>query len=317
MINLEQILPGRGGGFPCQQGAEDDAVAAQQDAGDVFDGTAITPAAVDRRGLQDRVGLGRQRPSSGVFDAKRIDAPVAALLVFRHQQRPQPFEAVGVRPAFGDQFGQRGLHLRVEHPAAFRQFLEERSALGLQHVQDPPRAAADFHFAALLAQAAPSGGAAALQQGDGGGFHRRQRGLRRGQPGPDVAPGQAQGVEPSRVVAVKAGGQDVAFPGNGGGFKAFQLFQHGGEGVRAFAASVRQHPLPAEQEAQEVGGGNRLDFLAQAIEGVMVDAGQQAAFAPFHPLPRPLSQSERGEITAQDQAFGFQFQQSQFNLRCR
>jgi hypothetical protein len=39
--------------------------------------------------------------------------------------------------------------------------------------------------------------------------------------------------------------------------------------------------LPAQQEAHEIAGGDRFDLLAQAMQRVMVDAGEQPAFAPF------------------------------------
>ena len=39
--------------------------------------------------------------------------------------------------------------------------------------------------------------------------------------------------------------------------------------------------LPTEQEAHEVGRRNRLDLAAQAPEGEMMDAREEAALAPF------------------------------------
>ena len=38
--------------------------------------------------------------------------------------------------------------------------------------------------------------------------------------------------------------------------------------------------LPARQEREEVRGGDRLDLLAETIEGVAVDAGQETPVAP-------------------------------------
>jgi hypothetical protein len=39
--------------------------------------------------------------------------------------------------------------------------------------------------------------------------------------------------------------------------------------------------LPGEEEAHEIGGGDRLDFGAQAVERVAMDAREKAAIAPL------------------------------------
>ena len=39
--------------------------------------------------------------------------------------------------------------------------------------------------------------------------------------------------------------------------------------------------LPGEQEAQKIARGDRLDLRAQALDRVVVDAGEQPPVAPF------------------------------------
>ena len=60
--------------------------------------------------------------------------------------------------------------------------------------------------------------------------------------------------------------------------------------------------LPREEEAHEVGGGNRLDLGAQAVQRVAMDACEQPAVAPFQ-------FSAILECPAENHAFGFEFDQ--------
>ena len=53
-----------------------------------------------------------------------------------------------------------------------------------------------------------------------------------------------------------------------------------GHAARAFEPVLGVDVLPAGQEAQELRGGDGLDLLAQPVERVAVDAGEQAAVAP-------------------------------------
>ena len=56
------------------------------------------------------------------------------------------------------------------------------------------------------------------------------------------------------VVADDARRQDRALPGAGRGLEALQLRDHAREPAAAVQLRPRAHVLPAEQEAQEVGG---------------------------------------------------------------
>src|SRR5260221_12927661 len=118
-------------------------------------------------------------------------------------------------------------------------------------------------------------------------------------------------VEPGRLVAGETRRQDLAFPGAGGGLVTFELLDHRGDGVRSFAACAGAAALPVEEEAQEVARGDRLDLGAQALDGVAVDAGKQAALAPFIVLLR------RREPPAQRETLDFERGEPSLDLRRR
>ena len=100
-------------------------------------------------------------------------------------------------------------------------------------------------------------------------------------PRPYDAAGAAQFVEPRRVVFVDARRQDLCFPRGGRRFEAFELRHDVGHRIGTFDSGLRRDALPFEQEAHQVAHFDRLDFLAQPIDGVAVDARQQAPLAPF------------------------------------
>ena len=101
------------------------------------------------------------------------------------------------------------------------------------------------------------------------------------EPRPGNTSGEAVVIEPRRLVTGKPRRQDLGFPGAGRRFEAFELPDDCIEGVRSFHARVRRHPLPGEQEAQEVARRDRLDLRAQPLDGVAMNARQQPALAPF------------------------------------
>ena len=103
----------------------------------------------------------------------------------------------------------------------------------------------------------------------------------RPQPGPGDASGEALVVEPDRIVPGDARRQDLGLPGAGRRLEPFELAEHRGERVRPFHAGLVGHPLPGEQEAQEVARRDRLDLGAQPLQRIAVDARQQPALAPL------------------------------------
>ena len=123
----------------------------------------------------------------------------------------------------------------------------------------------------------------------------------RPEPRPGDASGEAEIVEPGRLVAGEARRQDLALPGAGRRLEALELADDDFDRVRPRHARIGGDPLPVEQEAQEVARGDRLDLGAQALDRVVVDAGEQPALAPFVRVRRV-----RREPPAQGEAFGFE-----------
>ena len=70
-----------------------------------------------------------------------------------------------------------------------------------------------------------------------------------------------------------------------------------------------RHPLPGEQEAQEVARRDRLDLGAQPLQRVAVDARQQAALAPL------VARGIRREAPAQRKPFRLQAQRARRRWR--
>src|SRR5262249_60844550 len=63
--------------------------------------------------------------------------------------------------------------------------------------------------------------------------------------------------------------------------ESFELRQDGIDGIRPLHARIGRHALPGQQEAQEIARRDRLDLCPQALDRVAVNAGEQAALAPF------------------------------------
>ena len=66
-----------------------------------------------------------------------------------------------------------------------------------------------------------------------------------------------------------------------GRFVALELSQHGRHGIRALHARIGQHALPLEQKTQEIPGRHGLDLGPQALDGVAMNAREQAPLAPL------------------------------------
>ena len=122
-------------------------------------------------------------------------------------------------------------------------------------------------------------------------------------PPPDPAAGEAEAVQPRRVVFLHPRRQDLPFPGGGRGLEPFELAEQGVEAPRPLGPAVGIDPLPGEEEAQEVGLRDRLDLPPQPVQGVAMDAGEEPALAPL--LPRRA----RGEPAAEDEALAFERRQ--------
>src|ERR1043166_4359459 len=120
------------------------------------------------------------------------------------------------------------------------------------------------------------------------------RGDRR-QPAPRDLSRQAQPIEPEGVVVAEPRRQHVRFPGSRGHLVTVELLQHRRESFRSLGARLGRGALPAQQEPHEIRRGDRLDFLAQPVERVPMDPGEQAALAPLElgaPRREPAAQRE-------------------------
>src|SRR5712691_7288655 len=116
--------------------------------------------------------------------------------------------------------------------------------------------------------------------------------------------GETKLVEQFGLVVRDAAREDLALPGICGGLEALQLLQSFQQA--AFAQELRawRQVLPAEEPAHELRGSYRGDLLAQLAERQAMDAGEEAALAPFE-----LMRGGVGEISAEDRAAGFEAKQ--------
>jgi len=98
--------------------------------------------------------------------------------------------------------------------------------------------------------------------------------------------------------------QNIRFPGGGRGLEAFQLLDNCRECLRPFGFRIGGQSLPAEQETQKIRGWQRLDFSAQALDGVAMDARQQAAFAPLGIKKCALSARRLASLSLRERGWG-------------
>src|SRR5204863_285615 len=75
-------------------------------------------------------------------------------------------------------------------------------------------------------------------------------------------------VEPGGMVVLDAKLQDPALPESRRRLDAREATRHLGDALRAEPAALLVGELPRGEEAQEVGGRDRLDLLAQPLDGV-------------------------------------------------
>ena len=101
----------------------------------------------------------------------------------------------------------------------------------------------------------------------------------------DAAPadyaGHAERVERAGIVVGDALWQEGAFPLDGGSFEAFQFAECVEDALFAGELCLRREMLPAEKPVHELRRRDGLDLFAQGVDGALVDALEEAAFAPL------------------------------------
>ena len=107
------------------------------------------------------------------------------------------------------------------------------------------------------------------------------RPLARPQPRPGETSGKTAVVEPGRLVAGDPRRQDFRLPRRRRGLETFELADDFIDRVGPLHPRSGRDALPQRQKAQKIARADRLDFAAQALDGVVVDAGQQPALTPF------------------------------------
>ncbi|MGH8733353.1 MAG: hypothetical protein ACREVB_06695, partial [Burkholderiales bacterium] len=105
--------------------------------------------------------------------------------------------------------------------------------------------------------------------------------IARTQPRPRDPSGEASLVEPARLVSGKPRRQDLGLPGAGRRLESFELRDDGFQRLRSLHPRIVRHPLPGKEETQEVARRERLDLGAQALDRLVVIAGEQPALAPL------------------------------------
>src|SRR5690348_1934363 len=132
------------------------------------------------------------------------------------------------------------------------------------------------------------------------------------QAAPADCAGETKLVEQFGFVVRHAAAEDLALPGVCGGFEALQLLQSFQQA--AFAEELRawRQVLPAEEPVHELRGSYGGDLLAQLAEGKAMNAGEEAALAPFG-----FGGGRICELATEDGAAGFQAQQRLRRVRER
>src|SRR5712692_4972545 len=124
--------------------------------------------------------------------------------------------------------------------------------------------------------------------------------------------GEAELVKVFGVVVRDTTREDLALPGICRRFKALQLTQSFKQTALAEQLGAWRDVLPAKQPVHELRLSYRFDLFSELPEGEAMNAGQEAALAPFCFLAGRV-----GEFSAQDDAAGFEAKESTLHVRCR
>ena len=123
---------------------------------------------------------------------------------------------------------------------------------------------------------------------------------------------KAEFVEEFGLVVRDARGQGSPIPKRRRGSHSPVAAGRFGEAVGAVQLRSGRDVLPAMQEGVEMGGGDGLDLAAQTAQGGAVNAGEDAAIAPFD-FAAACHSMAAVEVAAEDLAFALQVGRA----RCR
>ena len=101
------------------------------------------------------------------------------------------------------------------------------------------------------------------------------------EPAPGDAAAEAEAVDLLGAVVADPRREHVVFPRCRRQLEALELLDDRGQPFGAFQLLARRDMLPMQQEAHEVGRGDRLDLGAQPVQRVAMNAREQPTIAPF------------------------------------
>src|SRR5215470_10562478 len=102
-----------------------------------------------------------------------------------------------------------------------------------------------------------------------------------GEASPTDRTGQAELIEPLGIVIGDTPCEDLPLPCVGGNFESLELSEDFERGTLTLRLRSRGDMLPAQEPAHELSGRDRLDLLAKRGDRQAMNAGEQAAVAPF------------------------------------
>jgi hypothetical protein len=135
------------------------------------------------------------------------------------------------------------------------------------------------------------------------------------EPTPGDVAGEAELVEEPWLVPRNPRREDLALPRAGGGLEALELADDRAGALHAVQAGPGGGVLPAQEEAEEVGGGHRLDLPPEATQRHPVDAGQGRPVAPVGRFRRVRLAPQEG--AAQHEPLRLQLVQPDVEVACR
>ena len=109
--------------------------------------------------------------------------------------------------------------------------------------------------------------------------------------------------------------QNVALPSRRGHLEAVELTDHRREAFQPRGPMLGIHPLPGQQEPDEIRRAHRLDLRAEAVQRVAMDARQQPPLAPLE-LGRRVTVAW-GEAAAEHHSLRLQRDERRFDLDVR